>query len=112
MTYATETDVEPLVGFLITATSRPTTTAVAIMLTMADSIINAFIKQSTNITDTYGILKVVASHLVLKMINNLFHFAEPDAYEFVEVFLTEQDEALIRRAHSVWQVLSWEMGTD
>lgn len=109
MTYAIETDIEGMLSITIDATSRPTTTHLAVMLANADAKINAFIKQSSNITDTYGILKAVACGLVHKMMNNMFNFAEPDSYDFVEVLLTEEDKDLIRRAHSVWQVLSWEM---
>lgn len=107
--YATAAQVGALLGFSISHTSRPTLTQMAVMLDNADSIINAFMKKDSNITDTYGILQTVACALVKKMTHNLFHFAEPDIYDFVEEILTEQDEKLIRRAHSVWTVLSWEM---
>ena len=107
--YATAAQVGTLVGFTISHTSRPTLTQMAVYLDNADGIINAFMKQSSNITDTYGILQVVACALAQKMVHNLLHFAEPDIYDYIDVSLTEQDEKLIRRAHSVWTVLSWEM---
>ena len=107
--YATAAQVGALIDITMTDTSRPTLTQVAVMLDNADGIINAFMKEATNITDTYGILQTVECSLVHKMVHNLFHFAEPDSYDYVEIFLSEQDEKLIRRAHSVWHVLSWEM---
>lgn len=112
MAYCTEADIEAMIGFAIDATSRPTTTQLAVMLTNADSIINAFIRESSNITDTYGILQTIACHLVIKMVNNLFAFAEPENYPLLEIGLTEQDEKLVLKAHSKWQVKSWEMGVD
>lgn len=112
MAYCTEADIEALIGYSITANTRPTTTALAVMLENADSLINAFMIESSNITDTYGILQTVACHLVLKMINNMFAFAEPENYGLVEVTLTEEDKMLIRKAHRKWASHSWEMGTD
>jgi len=110
MTYAIETDIEGVVGHAITATSRPTTTELAVMLTQADSIINADLMESINITDTYGILKSNAISLVCKMINNLHHLAEPDFYDYMEVSLTEDEKRRMLKAHSKWAILSWELG--
>lgn len=112
MTYCTEADIENLLCINIDANSRPSTTQLALMIANADAIINAFIRQSTNITDTYGILQTVACQLVSKMINNMFYFSEPENYGMMEVALTEEDKILIQKAHSLWQVNSWEMGVD
>lgn len=111
-TYATEADIEGMLSIAVDATSRPTTTHLAVMLANADGIINAFMRKSTNVTDTYGILQTVACHLVVKMINNMMYLAEPSKYPLLEVGLTKQDEDLIQKAHSLWEVESWEMGIE
>ncbi len=111
-TYASETDIEALIGYSISTDTRPTSTQLAVMLTNADSIINAFAKVSSNMTDTFGILQTVACQLVRKMINNLFALAEPKDYALLEISLTEEDKTLIQKAHSLWQGYSWEMGID
>jgi hypothetical protein len=109
-TYAIETDVEGMVGYAIGATSRPTTTELAVMLTQADAIINADLVASSNLTDTYGILKANALSLVSKMINNLFFLAEPDNYDYQKVELSDDERRRMLKAHSRWAVLSWELG--
>jgi len=108
--YAAEADVEGMKGFAISATSRPTTTELAVMLTQADSIINADMMISTNATDTYGILKANALSLIDKMINNLFFLAEPDNYDYQQVELSDDERRRMLKAHSKWGVLSWELG--
>ena len=111
MTYAIETDIEGILGYSVAATgTRPTTAELAIMLTQADAFINAEIRESTNITDTYGILKAVAIGLVYRMINNLFYLAEPDNYNHMDIELSDPEIRLIRLAHSDWAAESWELG--
>lgn len=107
--YCAETDIEGMIGYAIDATSRPTTTQLAIMLIQADSRINAVMQKTSNITDSFGLLKVVAIQLVLKTINNMFSFAHPNDYDFVEVLITDEDKDLIKQAHSIWAAKSWEM---
>jgi len=113
-TYATSTNVGNRIGITFSddPATRPSLTQAIAMCTDADSIINGYMKQSSNITDTYGFLRTVAINLVIKMINNLFALAEPDAYALIEVQLTEQDKELITKAHSIWAADSWEMGVD
>jgi len=112
MAYAKENNIENRIGFPIDGDSRPSTTQLAGMLVDADSIINSFMKQSTNITDEFGLLRVIAIRLTMDMINNLLAYAEPENYAQIVVALTEEDKDDIRQAHSVWQSYSWEMGID
>lgn len=67
-------------------------------------------KRKTNITDDYGTLNPVAASLVVKMVNNVLAFSEPEDYGFIEVALTMEDITLIRMTYSVWAAKSWNMG--
>ncbi len=108
--YAAEGHIEGVIGYAINTNSRPTTEELATMLDMADSIINAELRISSNATDTYGILRTNAISLIIKMINNLFFLAEPDNYNYMEVELSEGEIRVMLKAHSTWAVLAWELG--
>jgi len=82
------------------------------MLRQVDGMINGPFKLTTNMTDTYGLISLIATQLVMKMINNLLAFAEPENYDWVDVRLSEEDNKDIRQAHSLWQSESWRMGID
>ena len=90
--------------------TRPTLTAFTIMLGLADDMINGPMKQTTNITDSYGLLEPIAAQLCVKMINNLLALAEPEDYALVDVRLSDEDKVDIRQAHSIWASLHWEIG--
>lgn len=108
--YTTITAVQARLGWTITATSRPNTTAVTILLGEADKKINGEMKVTTNITDTYGALSPVAAALVVKMVNNILAIAEPDNYALVDEELTESDLRTIHYTYSVWSSKHWKMG--
>ncbi|KKN18365.1 hypothetical protein LCGC14_0956570 [marine sediment metagenome] len=110
--YTNAETVGALLGFTITASSRPTTTAFNIMVKQVDGMINGPFKLATNMTDTYGLISPIATQLVMKLINNLLHFSEPDKYDYIDVRLTDEDKRDIRQAHSLWQSESWRMGID
>ena len=114
MTYATEANMEAILGYAIdaTGTSRPTTAQLAEMLSQADAIINAEARSTTNATDTSTRMKVIAVSLTLKMINNMFALTDPGAYAFVEVELSDDQKRVIHMEHGVWDSLTWEVGTD
>lgn len=114
MTYATEANIEAILGYAIddTGTSRPTTTQLAEMLSQADSIINAEARVTSNLTDTSGRLKVIAISLCMKMITNMFAITDPEVYGFIEVELTDDQKRIIHMEHSVWQSKHWEIGQD
>ena len=116
MTYATEANIELILGYAIvaaaTATSRPTTEQLAQMLTDADSVINAEARRTTNATDTSGRLRVIAVSLILKMIINMFALANPDSYGFTEVELTDDQKRVIHMELGVWNALTWDIQTD
>ena len=114
MTYATEVNIEAILGYAIDASgnSRPTTAQLAEMLSQVDSIINAEARQSTNGTDTSGRLKVIAVSLTLKYINNMFALTNPEVYNFVEVELSDDQKRIIHMELGVWSSVSWEVGID
>lgn len=116
MTYATEANIELILGWAIelaaTATSRPTTEQLAEMLSQVDAIINAEARRTTNATDTSTRLKTIAVSLTLKMVNNMFALTNPDSYDFVEVELTDDQKRIIHMELGVWDSLTWEVGSD
>lgn len=114
MTYATEANIEAVIGYSIdaTGTSRPTTEQLAEMLTQADSIINAEARRTTNATDTSGRLKVIAVSLVWKMIVKMFALTNPSGYAFMEIELTDDEKRIIHMELGVWDALTWEVGID
>ena len=113
MTYATEVNIEAMLGYAIDATgdSRPTTAQLAEMLSQADSIINAEARQATNSTDTSGRLKVIACSLVHKMVYRMFGLTNPETYQPVEIELTDDQKRIIHMELGVWNAISWEVGT-
>lgn len=102
MTYASEADIENILGYAIDATgvSRPTTAQLAEMLSQADAIINAEARTTSNLTDTSGRLKTIACSLVWKMIVNMFALTEPELYGFTEVELNDDQKRIIHMEHS------------
>lgn len=112
MTYASENEIEGVIGYDIddTGNSRPTSTQLAIMLTDADSIINAEAKRSTNGADISGRLRVIAVSLVMKMMVNMFALTDPDIYGFTEIELTDDQKRIIHMELGVWNSLTWEVG--
>ena len=110
--YTDAATVGALLGFTISVSSRPTTTQFNVMLTMADGMINGPFKLTTNMDDSYGLLSPIATQLVMKLVNNLLYFAEPDNYDYIDVRLSEEDMRDIRQAHSLWESKSWRMGID
>ena len=114
MTYATEVNMEAILGYAIDATgsSRPTTAQLAEMIAQADSIINTEARRTTNATDTSGRLKVIACSLILKYIINIFALTSPETYAFMEVELSDDQKRIIHMELGVWDSLTWEVGID
>ena len=110
MTYAEEADIEGMYGYAITSNSFPTSTDVAVMLSIADSIINAFARVSTNMTDDDGYLKTVACNLVYKMINNALSLQKPKEYGPMLLELTEEEKTMIRLSKSRWTLHTFNVG--
>lgn len=112
MTYAEETDIEALFGWNIDdiGISRPTTTQLAKMLSVADSIINAEARVTSNLADSSGNLKAIACSLVQKMIINLMAFSDPKQYGFIEPELTDNQKRIIHIEHGVWQAYTFDVG--
>jgi len=114
MTYAEESDIEAILGYAIDvatlAVSRPTTEQLEVMLDLADGIINAEARRTTNATDTSGRLKVIACSLIMKYIINMLALTDPDLYGFSEVELTDDQKRIIHMELGVWDSLTWDVG--
>lgn len=112
MTYAEKADIEAMIGYSISndTDSQPSETYLNVMLSRADSLINAEMKESTNITDTYGYLKTIACNLVYKMINNLLAIQDPENFGPMEIVLTAEDMRLIHMAYTKWDSHTMEIG--
>ena len=109
--YAEKADVEALTGqtYSDDPKTRPSATGLLKLLTLADKKINNEIGTKTNVTDTYGILKVIECSLVRRMIHNIYHFSHPDEYDMLEENLTEDERREIHKEH--WTCKSWEVGS-
>ena len=114
MSYATEAQIEAILGFSIddSGNSRPTSTQLTQMLSDADAIINAEARITTNATDSSGRLRTIEVTLVMKMINNMFALSDPDSRDMVEVELTDDQKRIIHMELGVWDSLTWEVGVD
>jgi len=112
--YATEANIELVIGWAIESTSlttsRPTSEQLVQMLADADGIINAEARVTTNMTDTSGRLRSIEVSLVMKMIINMLAFTKPEEYGFTEVELTDDQKRVIHMEHGIWQALEWEVG--
>lgn len=114
MTYATEANIEAILGYSIDATgnTRPTTAQLSQMLSDADAIINAEAGRDSNATDSSGRLRVIAVALVLKMIINMFALTEPEVYGFTEIELTDDQKRIIHMELGRWDSITWDVGSD
>lgn len=108
--YTNKSTVEALLGWSITATSRPTLIGLNIMLELADGAINGELRRPTNLEDPNKAFMPIATALVMTMVNNMFSFAEPEEYAFVKPELTEADIRTIHLAYSNWASMSWSYG--
>ena len=109
--YTDSATVGALIGVIIGAASRPTTTQMAVFLTLADKKINGEMMNLTgaNVSDPSGALSPIAAALCEKMVHNLWAKAEPDDYKPVEVELTAADVRTIHLTGRKWASLSWKM---
>lgn len=110
MAYCTEADVEAMEGYSIDTNSFPTSTDVASMITWADSIINAALRVTSNVTDTNGFLKFVAVNLVHKMFNNMLSTHYPEQYGYMDVSLSEWEIVNIRAIYAGINGLTFSVG--
>ena len=109
--YTSEAEIEYVLGISIDTNSRPTTTQLGEMLADADAIINAQARVSSNMTDTYGILNRIAKDLVLKQINNMWSFTNPEQFPYIDIELTDAQKVQINAVHRKFAGESWEIGS-
>lgn len=108
MAYTSATEINNQLGITIGSGTTPSTTHLTAMLTAADGIINGEVRVSTNMTDTYGELKVIATNLVLKMVRRLWSFRDPESFPFEEVELTPEERRIIHRIHDKFGGTTWD----
>ena len=108
--YTNKEVIGALLGWSITATSRPTIIQINYMLELADGAINGELRRPTNLDDPNKAFVPIATALVMAMVYGMFAFAEPEDYAYVKPELTEADIRTIHLAYSNWAMLSWQMG--
>lgn len=108
--YTEKKVIEALLGWKISATSRPDSDGLNIMLNLADDKINGELQKPVNLPDPNKAFRPIATALVMKMVNNILAFAEPEDYAQIEVELTTADIRTIHLAYSNWASLSWQIG--
>lgn len=106
--YTDATEISNQLAYTIGAGTTPTSTHLAALLTAADSMINAEARVSSNMTDTYGELKTIATNLVLKMIRRLWSFRDPDTFPYEDVELTAEERRIIHRVHDKFTGNTWD----
>jgi hypothetical protein len=97
--YSNTTDLGYRLGITIGAGTIPSTTSAADLLDKATGLINAEVRVSTNMTDTYGELAEIELDLVLRMIRNIWSFKNPDVFPYETVELTPSQIRIIHRIH-------------
>lgn len=90
--------------------TKPSTISLAEFMNASTKMINAEVRVSTNMTDTYGELGIIEMDLVLKMIRNMWSFTNPDEFPYEEVILSADQKRIIHRCHSESRGTSWELG--
>lgn len=108
--YADFADIEAILGFTLTATSKPNTTHLAILLTIIDKQINGVLRIVTNNADTSGYLRAKECEHAFKWINNVMAVTDPKAYGPMDVNFTETEKSEMRAQMSAWTAHSFSVG--
>lgn len=112
--YAEKEDIEAVLGYTIDdqKKTRPSATQLETLLTLADKQINGELGPSVtaNITDSTGYLGTVETQLVMRMINNIFAFSNPNDYTLVPLEFTSEEKILIHKAASAWSGTTFDLG--
>ena len=106
--YSDTTDLGYQLGVTIGATTVPSTTSAADLLDKATGIINAEVRVSSNMTDTYGELAQIEIDLASKMVRNIWSFRSPDVFPYETVALTPEQMRTIHRIHLKFSGTTWD----
>lgn len=106
--YSTATDIGYQLGVTIGAATVPSTTSVADLQDKATGIINAEVRVSANMTDTYGELAEIEIDLVSKMVRNIWSFRKPEEFPYETVELTPSQMRIIHRVHDKFGGTTWD----
>lgn len=110
--YCLYTDIEAQLGFTVDDVSkkRPSKASVLLYMEWADKIINGEMRETSNITDTYGTLKPICIRLVMLFINNSFAVTDPEIYTYEPVQLTPEEIRIIHASYRKWVISTYEIG--
>lgn len=89
-------------------TTVPSTVSLAEFMNDATAMINAEVRVSTNMIDTYGELATIEINLVLRMIRNMLSFRDPDTFPFETVQLLPEQKQIIHRVHNKFVGKTWD----
>lgn len=106
--YSDTTDLGYQIGITIGASTIPSTTSAADLLDKATGMINAEVRVSANMTDTYGELAEIEIDLCSKMVRNIWSFKNPDAFPYETVELTPDQKRIIHRVHDKFLGKTWD----
>lgn len=89
-------------------TTVPSTISLAEIMNDATAMINAEVRVSTNMTDTYGELATIEINLVLRMIRNIWSFRDPETFPYETVMLLPEQIRIIHRVHDKFSGTTWD----
>lgn len=108
MAYTTAAKIGNQLGITIDANSAPNSTDLAQMLIVSDGMINAEVRVTTNMTDTYGELNGIAQDLTLRQVRNYWSFRNPDLFPYETLELTPAQIRIIHRIHLKFSGTTWD----
>jgi len=110
MSYASTAQIEATLDMTLATDSNPASTRMSALQTMVDSLINAEMKRTTNITDNCGYLALVECSIIFKMVLSQYHLKYPDEYGPVDWELTPNEKRLIHMAYNIWSSKTFQVG--
>ena len=108
--YAEKQDIQRRLGKTFSATTVPSEDDLEGLLEDADGFINKEAKVFSNIKDTYGDLRNIAIDLVLKMINNMWSFRNPEKFPYIDIELTDEQKRDIHKVHLKFYGETFDIG--
>jgi len=110
--YAELEDIEAQLGYSVDdiGKKRPSKKYALKFMEWADGVINGEMRESANITDSYGMLKPISIRLTMLFINNSFAVTDPEVYTYEPVILIPEEIRIIHAAHKKWVISTYEIG--
>ena len=110
--YCDKSDIEAQLGYTVDDVSkkRPSKSSVLKFMKWSDGIINGEMRESSNITDTYGMLKPISIRLTMIFVNNSFAVTDPEVYTYEPAILIPEEIRIIHAAYKIWAIKTYEIG--